>query len=215
MKRYFKSLDSLLAAAELSRLGRHEEAARFLVSATKMPEYAEMVESMTDEQEDLKAQQEQEQQEQASSPALSAALARVLGSETADMYPDEYTWQDDEMKDEEDLLNQGTEHASEDQQQEQQDQQQEQASEEQRDQDNVEQEDLGIDLDDPDDAGEVDREELSSEDEQDEQQEQQATVTAALRVVEASHRAPAPAVREVASNKQLAERLARNRAARS
>lgn len=224
MKRYFKSLDSLVIAAELSALGRKEEAMQFLTAATKMPEYAEMVEALTEDQEDLKAQDQQQQQEQASlsrtTPRLSAALARVLG-ETASEYPDADLWEDDELKDENDKLEEGSE------------QQESQGSDSAQDDDTEDdipdfsQEDLGIDLDEQDDDGvaeqqdEVASEDDEQQDEDEQQQEQANTVTAALRVVEQAAfggvggtHAPAPVAKPRVLSPELQARLARNRAAR-
>lgn len=94
-KRYYKSLDGLLAAAEFARLGKHEEAAKFLVAATKLPCYREMAEAVTEEQEQQQQQEasEQQEQEQEQSAVLSAVLARVL--EGGSIYPDHDAQQDD------------------------------------------------------------------------------------------------------------------------
>lgn len=141
--RWYRSLDSLLVAAELARLGRHQEAAKFLIGATKAPEYMEMAEALTQEQEQRKEQQasedgEQQEQQEQQSAVMSKALARVL--EGADVYPDEDVSEDEQQE-------QQQEQASEDDQQ-----QEEEASEdEDQQQEQADLDDLGIDLDEQDD----------------------------------------------------------------
>lgn len=195
MNRYFTSLDGLIIAAEMAAAGDHVTAAKFLVGATKLPEYRDMVQAVTEEQQQNKEQEQQDSQQQnqeqaaVRSPELSAALARVLGgNEMADTYPDSNVWQDQQFKDENDLLNEGSvESASEEQQTTQ-----------------IDPDDLGIDLD-----------EESQEMQGDDQQEEPASVTAALAAFGVPEEVIHAETASVTPNADLQARMLRNRQVRA
>ena len=149
--RYFKSLDGLLAAAEFARLGKHAEAAKFLVAATKLPCYREMAETVTEEQEQnqQEASEQDEQQEQEESAVLTAALARVL--EGSSIYPDSDA-QEDDLDHQDGFEQAAADDETGDDSVQQDDEQQEQQEEADADGDgDGDFDDLGIDMDEDDD----------------------------------------------------------------